>query len=59
VFRIAAGKVTGGALAKPGMMLYVTPSAELTLESGGGGGNALLGTITATDGAISFVLAVN
>jgi hypothetical protein len=57
VFRIATGKVAGGALAKPGMMLYVTPSARLTLESGGGG-NALLGTITATGGAISFVLAV-
>jgi hypothetical protein len=57
VFRIETSKVAGGAFAGPGMMLYVTPAAELTLESGGGD-NALLGTITAADGAISFILAI-
>jgi hypothetical protein len=55
VFRIAAGKVTGTAV--PGMMLYVTPSGGMVLTDGGGS-NALVGTITAADGAVSFVLAI-
>lgn len=54
VFRIAADKVIGTAV--PGMTLYVTPDGDLVLTDGAGV-NALMGTVTETDGAVSFVLA--